>query len=508
MLKRKFSNGGPSLSEPFVIRNMVGWRGESTVTLITNGNGVDWIKKARIKALEEAQLIPVARIAPQKPPQKRSRSRTWKKKIKLPYKSSMFYRDYHNPNVRNRDHADAKEFRRDYRMPWSEVRKLVDMFVQNKWVALDRRTSKTSWTVGSRVCPPEIKILGTLYWLGEGCTFRTIRNLSNRVLSRTSFTNFAKKFCLYVAIYLAPQWIRLPKNVTELREISKVYERAGFPGACGSTDGVQIAWEGCPYAYRASFTGKEGYPTLGFNVTVDHDLRVLHVCSMFAGRFVYGLSMRYVYCDPNPNPGRFNDKTKVLYDEYVCKLRDGYYEGFAYSTLGSKGERTRRTTPYLLCDNGYHRWLQLMCPFKTSSKVKLAVWSKLLESKRKDAERVFGVLKKRFRILKVPLLFQDTTFIEHIFMTCVVVHNMLLSHDKQFEEGQFRKGVSEQLPQQRRRTVLVNNVRRFLSAQDDYSYMQQGGVQGITQVDESFSGMRKLLAEHTYYLYVNNQLIF
>ena len=202
MLKRKFSNGGPSLSEPFVIRNMVGWRGESTVTLIANGNGVDWIKKARIKALEEAQLIPVARIAPQKPPQKRSRSRTWKKKIKLPYRSSMFYRDYHNPNVRNRDHADAKEFRRDYRMPWSEVRKLVDMFVQNKWVALDRRTSKTSWTVGSRVCPPEIKILGTLYWLGEGCTFRTIRNLSNRVLSRTSFTNFAKKFCLYVATYL------------------------------------------------------------------------------------------------------------------------------------------------------------------------------------------------------------------------------------------------------------------------------------------------------------------
>ena len=76
----------------------------------------------------------------------------------------------------------------------------------------------------------------------------------------------------------------------------------------------------CPHACRASFTGKEGYPTLGFNVTVDHDMRVLHVCSMFAGRF--------------------NDETKVLYDTYVKRLREGFYDGFSFNLRDSEGVET------------------------------------------------------------------------------------------------------------------------------------------------------------------------
>ena len=66
-----------------------------------------------------------------------------------------------------------------------------------------------------------------------------------------------------------------------------------------------------------SFTGKEKYPTLGFNVTVDHELCVLHVCSMFAGRF--------------------NDKTKILFDNCVKKLRTGYYTGFDYNLTDEMG---------------------------------------------------------------------------------------------------------------------------------------------------------------------------
>ena len=203
----------------------------------------------------------------------------------------MFYRDYHNPNVRTLRHADAKEFRLNYRMPWTEVNKIVRLFVNNKWVITQKECDKRR-VKGQRVCPPEIKILGTLYWLGEGCSFRTIYNLSGRVLSSESFNNFAKKFCRMVTSHLGPRYIRIPQNVDELRRVSKAFEESGFPGACGSTDGVQIAWEGCPYTYRSSFTGKEKYPTLGFNVTVGHDMRILHVCSMFAGRF--------------------NDKTKVV----------------------------------------------------------------------------------------------------------------------------------------------------------------------------------------------------
>lgn len=89
---------------------------------------------------------------------------------------------------------------------------------------------------------------------------------------------------------------------------------------------------------------------------------------------------------------------QVLYDEYVTKLRTGYYKGFEYTVYDSEGVPTRCTTPYLICDGGYHRWTQLMCPFKTTSVEKLALWSKKLESLRKDAECTFGVMKKRFKV--------------------------------------------------------------------------------------------------------------
>lgn len=207
--------------------------------------------------------------------------------------------------------------------------------------------------------------------------------------------------------------------------------------------------------------------------------------------------------------GRFNDKTKILYDIYVRKLREGFYPGFAYHTTDMRGQRVRHTTPYLLCDNGYHRWLQLMCPYKTTSREMLALWSKLLESIRKDAERTFGVLKKRFRVLKLPLLFREASFVEDIFVTCCVLHNMLLTHDKQFEDGDFAQGVSDTLPVTERRNVLINNVARLLSATDDFSSMQQGMLEDevVTQVDSAFETMRHVLAEHTYNLYLKRQLI-
>ena len=140
----------------------------------------------------------------------------------------------------------------------------------------------------------------------------------------------------------------------------------------------------------------------------------------------------------------------------------------------------------------------------------LALWSKHLESTRKDVERTFGVMKKRFNVLKVPLLFRNVTFVNDIFVTCAVLHNMLLEHDHQFKVGHFRLLQHRE----RRRTVLINNVQRLLSAQDDFSFMGNGtsidpdDPEGtVTQVDSKFNSMRQVLAEHTYYLYVNRRLI-
>ena len=52
-----------------------------------------------------------------------------------------------------------------------------------------------------------------------------------------------------------------------------------------------------------------------------------------------------------------------------------------------------------------------------------------MESVRKDVETAFGILKQRFRILKVPFLFKDAQSIHNVFVVCCMLHNRLLKFD-------------------------------------------------------------------------------
>jgi hypothetical protein len=56
-------------------------------------------------------------------------------------------------------------------------------------------------------------------------------------------------------------------------------------------------------------------------------------------------------------------------------------------------------------------------------------WSKRLESVRKDVECFFGILKGRFRILKLPLQYHTVDRVDSVFFSCCVLHNMLHAFD-------------------------------------------------------------------------------
>jgi hypothetical protein len=66
-------------------------------------------------------------------------------------------------------------------------------------------------------------------------------------------------------------------------------------------------------------------------------------------------------------------------------------------------------------------------------------WRKQMEAVRKDIECIFGVLKGRFRILKLPILFHKKTEIDNMFFTCMALHNMLHIWD---ERDVWEAGVS------------------------------------------------------------------
>ena len=75
------------------------------------------------------------------------------------------------------------------------------------------------------------------------------------------------------------------------------------------------------------------------------------------------------------------------------------------------------------------QWVTLMAPSKYPANNEDTAFSRALESVRKDVECFFGILKGRFRILKLRLAYHSKEDIDNIFSTCCILHNMLHTFD-------------------------------------------------------------------------------
>jgi hypothetical protein len=68
-------------------------------------------------------------------------------------------------------------------------------------------------------------------------------------------------------------------------------------------DCTHVHWDRCPAQWRNYFTGKEGFPTIAYEVICDHS------------GYIMSVSPGYY--------GSCNDKTIVRYDSIIQKLRCG-----------------------------------------------------------------------------------------------------------------------------------------------------------------------------------------
>ncbi|CAN0357187.1 unnamed protein product, partial [Discosporangium mesarthrocarpum] len=80
----------------------------------------------------------------------------------------------------------------------------------------------------------------------------------------------------------------------DLKDVTATYARLGFPGAVGSCDVTHVRWNKAPASRTVYYTGKEGFPSIAYQVTMDHTACALALTAGFAGAT--------------------NDKTIVRYD--------------------------------------------------------------------------------------------------------------------------------------------------------------------------------------------------
>jgi hypothetical protein len=344
------------------------------------------------------------------------------------------------------------EFRSLFRMKLEKVEELTDILIERGYI-VEPRTLKFRAEFRER---SELLVMTALYRLGNGNSYRQCR--SNTYISVSEIRKFFVIF-LDAIVDMRDEYVYLPRNITELRQLTKDYEEQGLPGCTGSMDVVHVKWSRCPTGDQNRAKGKAGYPTIGFECITNYRRRILGI---------FG-----------PQFGTRNDKEIVKVDSNVHLIRTGWYKDVRWSYYNMHGHVMYDRGVYFICDNGYLRWPTSICPYERADSSSLeGYFSTNLEGVRKDVECTFGILKKRWKMLNNGLEYRDMKVCEKIFVTCCCLHNFLL---EQRDLGSPRVG----------RGIPIGDDGVFLDG-----HTERLGTASETGLSIQFGKRRMLLATH------------
>jgi hypothetical protein len=366
-------------------------------------------------------------IAAQAPsvPQKKTRSKYPRKD----QKDSLWWRDY----LANAPRADlalhphgrlAGIFRRDFHVPFKLFQELVELARDRWWPTWN---DHNVCRAGKPVSHLELKVVGALYALANGASQFMVSRHTN--LSEEIHRSFFLKWLHHMAL-ISDEYIYMPRDDATYKRVVGEYTARGFPGCIGSIDCVHIGWDRCPTQYTNVYTCKEGFPSIAYEV----------ICT--SRKFIQSVTVGH--------PGTRNDKHIVRTDDNVLELlySNGWLNSKNWQCCGPEGQTRTFRGVYLICDGGYHRWPCLISPYKNDVPGSPAMrWSKNLESVRKDIENVFGILKVRFNFLKNFNSLHEQRDINAAFVTCCMLHNMMLRVDGYLDEhlSPYPGGLEESL---------------------------------------------------------------
>jgi hypothetical protein len=330
---------------------------------------------------------------------KNQRESLWWKRFLVPVQRQEMLMD---PNGRL-----AKYFRKMFHIPY-------ELFLDLMNVAIERWF--TEWNqdnicnAGKLVSSLDLKILGAMFVLTQGVShFVTIMcsNLSEEI-HRSFFLQWISNMSS-----IREEFIFMPHDDDTFNKVTNEYAARGLPGCVGSVDCVHIGWDRCPAQYRKMYKGKEGYPSVAYEV------------KSTSRKFIQSVSCGH--------PGARNDKHIFKTDLAMMGLMqtNGWLNPKAlHCSSGAPNGKKTFFGVYLICDGGYQAIPCLMYPSKNGlPNSPEMLWSKNVESVRKDIEGVFGILKVRFRFLKNFNNLRRQSSIDDAFITCCILHNMMLEKD-------------------------------------------------------------------------------
>lgn len=267
------------------------------------------------------------------------------------------------------------EFLARYRLSKECARVLLEEIQEQLPVSHNRRGLRIS---------PELQLLATLRYLATGDYQLTLADCSD--MSQPSVCRIVMNVSAAIAS-LAQDYIKFPNPAAEGQVMQDFSAIAGMPGVIGCIDGthVPIISPGGPNAeiYRCR---KNHF-----------SINVMGVCDA---------SLKFTNIAVNW-PGSAHDSRIFNESRLSEALEGGRYHGF------------------LLGDSGYACRSYLLTPFLTPQTEKERHYNAAHIKTRNVIERAFGILKKRFAILSIPVRTRLPNT-KNIIVACVVLYNIAI----------------------------------------------------------------------------------
>ena len=183
---------------------------------------------------------------------------------------------------------------------------------------------------------------------------------------------------------------------------------------------------------------------------------------------------------------------------------DREYTHYEWECYTVSGETRNIKGAWILCDQGYQPWGTMICAYASAQAgTEMVPFNNRLGSVRKDIEDTFGIMKKRFRILRLPFLYKPAQRVGSVFKACAILHNMLLDYDQLDDIGQDEEHWIE-ADNRATRESLAQVGRVCPAAQDrDYTYLGQAFIPlGRPPLEDArrHHGLKDALLEHFTYV--------
>ena len=319
---------------------------------------------------------------------------------------------------------DALNFRRRFRVTVATFDYLLDT------LASSEELRESADATGRRSIGLDIKLLAFLRVLGRGWFFDDVAEATgmSEETARRSFHAIAH---VIATGPLNDVHLSVPSEA-RARLTESQYAEMGAPGCVGCTDATHIRWDRCPAGFNSThYNAKEStcmtmtrFASMRAHLTPNYPTTT--GCCSLVWQATADRQLRC--CSLSPAcAGAWPDITVTRYDEYVLGIYwNKVYPNLTYDLQRKDGSVCRRSGPWLMVDGGYDAWWCLQGPEKHALDVGLASWSDLVCAIRKDSERLFGVVKGRWRLLKQPLLFGDARRCNHAVRAAFVLNNVIL----------------------------------------------------------------------------------